>query len=159
MVSKERISHPNCVLGWSSQESFFTVWGTTSTLVFLPFFSSFSFQPVFFMGFFSFHFFLLHFFLGSLSSIFTLLLLTHNSGRGELNNFWNSIFPYICLSALDIWSLIAREEISFCLCPPMWRVILGRDIEENLLGLKRVTMDHFYISERMMKDGHFSFRT
>ena len=60
--------------------------------------------------------FLLHFFM-SLFSIFVLLLLTHISRRGELNNFWNFIFPHICLSASGIWSLIAREEISLCLCP------------------------------------------
>ena len=86
--------------------------------------------------------FLLHFF----SSIFAFLLLTHISQRGELNTFWNSIFSHICLSASGIWSLIAREEISLRLCPPMWKVILGRDIEGNLSGSKGVTMDNFSIS-------------
>ena len=89
--------------------------------------------------------FLLHF-LGSLSSIFALLLLTHIFGRGELNNFWSSIFPHICLSASDIWLLIARKEISLRICPIVWRVILGQDIEGNLSGSKGVTMDNFSIS-------------
>ena len=58
----------------------------------------------------------------------------------------NSIFSYICLPVSGIWSLIAREEISLHLCSPVWKVILGRDIEGNLSGSKRVTMDNFSIS-------------
>ena len=34
-----------------------------------------------------------------------------------------------------------------------------RDIERNLLDSKEVTMDNFFISERMMKDDRFSFQT
>ena len=87
----------------------------------------FHFNPFFSLDFFSIHF-SSTFFLGSLSSIFALLLLTHTSRRGELNNFWNSIFSHIFLPASSIWSLIAREEISLCFCPLMWKMILGRDI-------------------------------
>ena len=55
--------------------------------------------------------------------------------------------------------LSSREDFSLPL-PPMWRVVLDRDIEGNLSGSKGVTMDNFfYISERMMKDGHFSSQT
>ena len=55
-------------------------------------------------------------------------------------------FSHICLPASGIWSLIAREEVSLRLCPPMWRVTLGRDIERNLSSSKGVTMDNFFIS-------------
>ena len=55
-------------------------------------------------------------------------------------------FSHICFPASGIWSLIARDEVSLRLCPPMWMVILGRDIERNLSGSKGVTMDNFSIS-------------
>ena len=58
----------------------------------------------------------------------------------------NSIFSHICLLTSSIWSLIAREEISFRLCPPVWRVIFGQGIEGNLSSSKGVTMDNFSIS-------------
>ena len=45
---------------------------------------------------------------------------------------------------LIIYSL--RGDFSSPLPPPMWRVILGRDIEGNLSGSKGMTMDNFSIS-------------
>ena len=102
---------------FSSREGPILLWSSFLVSLhfhFNPFFPLVSFQFAF----------LIDFFLGSLSRIFALLLLTHISRRGELNNFWNSIFPHIFLLTSGIRSLIAREEISLRLCSPVWRVIL-----------------------------------
>ena len=59
----------------------------------------------------------------------------------ELNTFGT---PFSHLpQAFD--RLSPREDFSLSL-PPVWRVILGWDIEGNLSGSKRVTMDNFSIS-------------
>ena len=118
------------------------------------YFVSFHFNPFFLFISFSFFIFLLGFF----SSIVALFFSTYISRRGELNNFGTSFF-YLCFPASGIWSLIARKEISLRLCPPMWRVILGRDIEGNLSGSKGVTRDNFSISVKGWWNGHFSSQT
>ena len=75
---------------------------------FNPFFLWVSFQFIF----------LLHLFLGSLSSIFTLLLLTHISRKGELNSFWNSIFfQYLSSSIRHLIAYRLREDFSSLLPP------------------------------------------
>ena len=157
MVSKEIIEAQTVFQGdqtkdhFSSCEEPILLW--SSFFVFLhfkPFFLFISFHFI------SFHFiFLLHFsfrFLQYCCFAFAHLYSFSGVSSTPLElHFFTFAFQH---QAFDRLSL--REDFSLPL-PPVLRVILGRDIEGNLSGLKRVTMDNFHISDGMMKDGHFSF--
>ena len=122
---------------FSSREGPILLW--SSFLVSLHF----HFNPFFPLGFFSIHF---------SSTFFWVLFFQHFCfcsfsyfPQSGLNTFCNSNFPHLPSSIRHLIAYSARGDF-FSLLPPMWRVILGRDIEENLSGSKRVTMDNFSIS-------------
>ena len=55
---------------------------------------------------------------------------------------------------------IIFEPSFFYICPPVWRVILGRGSEKETIRLKRGNKwIIFYTSKRIEKDGHLSFQT
>ena len=77
---------------------------------------------------------------------------------GELDIFWNSNFSYLPSSIRHLIVYNPLEK-SFFVFAPSVGVILGRVIERNYQAQRGDYRIIFYISEGMMKDGHFSFQT
>ena len=60
---------------------------------------------------------------------------------------------------LITYSPLEKSFFAFAFCPPVQGVILGRVIKGNYQAQRGDYRIIFYISEGMMKDGHFSFQT
>ena len=116
----------------------------------------------------SFHsslFLFIHFFFDSLFFFwfifqhFCFVLAHFHFPWGELNISWNSNFSDLPSSIRRLVAYSLLENIFFRLCALVWRMILGQDIEGNYQAQRGDYRIIFYISEGMVKDGHFSFQT
>ena len=93
----------------------------------------------FFLGFFSFHFFFYFFPFFCILFFFKCLHFLWVQISFQDQNFSQLAFWLQVYS----WSFVILEILFFDICPPVWRVILGRDSERKSSGSKSMTTDNF----------------